>query len=294
MKTCDYPLLYQISDKGSVQAQKKHLNMIKVQFLMLILAAVLSNIEVGQSLWTRILSRGTSVLLFVALILRIVTERIGFDKKWFVSRAIAESVKNITWRYMTRTAPYEGEPNSEEIDRQFLSDIEEIHDRHLEGAQHPANQTTLGSDITQHMRDVRSMSLAQRRCCYNEERVKDQKQWYSRKARMNEKSRSLWFWSSLGVESVAVVLAFLLADTSPFLINPVWILITVAPIIVAWTHIKRHRELSQSYSVVAHELARISAMYLHVDSEEKLSDYVANTENVISKEHTRWLVRRKQ
>jgi len=294
MENSDYPLMFQIADEGSISAQKQYLRMIKLEFSVLILAAIFSNIEVTQQVWTKILFTTTPVLLFIALIARLLTELIGFDKKWFSCRAIAESVKNVTWRYMARAKPYNDKLISEETDREFLKDIKEIRNNQLEGAKQLGKQRIDGNDITQHMRAIRSRSFDERKFYYNKERVIDQKEWYSKKAKMNEKNRSFWFWSSLVVEGIAVILAFLLVTIPSLPVNPVGILITVVAVIVAWTQFKKHRELSQSYGLVVQELGQISSMYVHVDNEEKLSDYVENAEHVISKEHAMWLAKREQ
>ena len=136
------------------------------------------------------------------------------------------------------------------------------------------------------------MSFNERKSYYNDERVIDQKKWYSKHAKMNERRRFLWFWGSLCVEAFAVVLAFLLVYIPLSSIKPIGILTTLAAVMIAWTQIKKYRELSQSYCLVIQELGQISSMYIHVDSEEKLSDYVENAEDVISKEHIMWLAKR--
>lgn len=292
MEHSDYPLLFRITDEGAITAQSRYLALVKIEFSVLILAAILSSIRPGTGAWSTCLFAATPVLLFVALIARVLTELVGFDKKWFSRRAIAESVKGLTWRYMTRAKPYDGDPNSEEIDKEFLKDLREIRDSQLEGAKELGKQITSGDDITQPMRDIRGMPFDERKSRYNRERVVDQKEWYSKKAISNARSRAFWFWSSIILEGIAVVLAFLLTHKPPLPFNPVAILIAVVAVVIAWTQIRKHRELSQSYSLVVLELGQISAMYVHVDSEPKLSDYVENAEEVISKEHTMWLAKR--
>ena len=292
MEHSDYPLLFQITDRGGTTAQTRYLALVKVEFSVLILAAILSSLRLGTGVWWTCLSATTPVLLFVALIARLLTELVGFDKKWFSRRTIAESVKGVTWKYMTRAKPYHGDPNSEKVDMEFLKDLRGIRDSQLEGAKELGKQTTSGDDITQGMRDIRGMPFDERKSRYNQERILGQSAWYSKKAKSNAAGRAIWFWSSIILEGIAVVLAFLLSDKSPLPFNPVAMLVAIVAVVIAWTQIRKHRELSQSYSLVVLELGQISAMYVHVDNEEKLSDYVENAEEVISKEHTMWLAKR--
>ena len=189
MEHSGYPLLFQITDKGAITAQSRYLALVKVEFSVLILAAILSSIRLGTDVWSTCLAVATPVLLFVALIARVLTELIGFDKKWFSRRAIAESVKDVTWRYVTRAKPYHGDSNSEEIDKEFLKNLREIRDSHLEGAKEPGKQITSGDDITQPMRDIRAMSLDQRKSRYHQERVVDQQEWYAKSIVINNKPK---------------------------------------------------------------------------------------------------------
>lgn len=232
--------------------------------------------------------------LLIALIARLLTGFIGFDKKWFGCRAIAESVKSVTWRYMTQAKPYNGQSDSEKIDREFLKNLKEIRDSQIEGAKKLAKQAISGNDVTQHMRALRSKPFNERKSYYNKERVLDQQKWYSTKASVNEKKRAIFFWSSLVLEITAVILAFLFLNVPSIPINPIAILIIIVATITVWTQIKKHRELSQSYALVVQELGQISSMYVHIDNEDKLSNYVRNVEDVISKEHTMWLAKREK
>lgn len=294
MNNSDYPLLFQVADKGSANAQIYYLRLVKLELFVLILAAIFSSIQVNQEILTNIFSVITPVSLFIALIARLLTELIGFDKKWFGCRAIAESVKSVTWRYMTQTKPYNDQPDSEKIDREFLKDLKEIRNSQLEGAKKLGKQAISGNDVTQHMRSVRNKPFNERKCYYNKERVLDQKKWYSMKANMNERNRSISFWTSVLLEISAIILAFLFLNIPSLPINPIAILIIIVATITVWTQIKKHRELSQSYTLVVQELGQISSMYVHVDNEDKLSDYVQNVEDVISKEHTMWLAKREK
>jgi hypothetical protein len=71
-------------------------------------------------------------------------------------------------------------------------------------------------------------------------------------------------------------------------INPIGVLTTLAVVCSAWTQIKKHRELSQSYALAAQELASVESLITHVNSDSALAKYVIDAEDAISKEHTLW------
>jgi hypothetical protein len=54
--------------------------------------------------------------------------------------------------------------------------------------------------------------------------------------------------------------------------------------------VKKHQDLSQSYALAAQELGSVESLALHVTSDELLSKFVSQAEDVISREHTLWVV----
>lgn len=149
-----------------------------------------------------------------------------------------------------------------------------------------------GKDITEYMRECREKSLNDRKSLYNQERVEDQKEWYCNKARGNQDSKNVCYWWSVILEGLAVIIAYRMIGQEIINFNITGILITLVAVIVVWTQTKRHSELSQSYSLVAQDLSRISSTYFNIDNEDKFSGFVDEVEEEISKEHTMWLARR--
>jgi len=294
MENSKYPALFQATDKGSIDAQSTYLLLIKVEFVCLISAAVFSSIQISWQAWLTAFYAISAISLFIALIARLIAKFGGFEDKWFNCRAIAESVKSVTWRYMMRVEPYEGDPKSKEVDKEFLKDIREIRDNQLRGAKEAGRYTVSGDDITEHMREIRSESFQDRLTYYNEERVEDQKKWYSKKAETKEDNGSNWFWFSLFVEAVAVILAFLwiIVPSSP--VHPIGFLPTIAAVIISWTQVKKYKEVSQLYSLTVQDLRQVKSTFIHVNSKDEFSDYVEDVENIISKEHTVWLAKRRK
>ena len=61
---------------------------------------------------------------------------------------------------------------------------------------------------------------------------------------------------------------------------------------IAWLQVKQHQELAQSYNLASHELSFILAQERYVRTDEDLSNFVLDSENAISREHTLWIARR--
>ena len=50
----------------------------------------------------------------------------NLDKTWFSARAVAESIKTLAWRYMTRADPYNASLTPQEVDERFCIDVDQI------------------------------------------------------------------------------------------------------------------------------------------------------------------------
>jgi hypothetical protein len=67
---------------------------------------------------------------------------------------------------------------------------------------------------------------------------------------------------------------------------------TYASAIAAWTQMKRHNELAQSYALAAQELEELEAVATNQISGNAFTQLVEQAENSISREHTLWCARR--
>ncbi len=293
MTTADYPALFSASDKASLGAQAAHLRIIRVQLLLLVLAAVTGRIAGAvENPYYRLLSVVTAVFLAIALVLMWILRTKRYEKVWFDCRAVAESVKTTTWRYMMLAPPYDSGKDDADVDAKFLRDLGEIRgarpgvDAHLAGLASGATQ------ISDSMRKTRVLPLDERKDVYLSGRLLDQKNWYEGKARTNRSSASAWFWTVAALQMVGLILAIFQTGPRPWLINPVPLLMTLAAALVAWTQVKRHDELTQSYAMAAQELSALESLAQHVSDLKSFQEFVTQVEETISREHTMWVARR--
>jgi hypothetical protein len=144
------------------------------------------------------------------------------------------------------------------------------------------------------MQEVRVLSTQDRRDFYVKARIEDQRNWYSAKAKTNQDREWRWFIVIMLAQIAAIVSAFLLVYSPESNLNLTGFCSTLATAALAWLQVKRHQELAQSYNLTAQELGLIATKARHIITDDKLSAFVSDTENAISREHTMWIARRDQ
>ena len=287
----DYPALYRAADAASRRARMAHSRLVGAELLLLVGAAV---IGAGQSLlpgaasgWQRALP---AVLLVAALIAKLANRLQRFDEHWFDGRAVAETVKSATWQYVMGVRPYDGVGTDPDV---ILGDAlrETLAARPaLAGHLHrlPAGSRQV---VTERMRHIRRLSPAERHSFYLSTRVDDQESWYAGKSRANARSATIWFWTSLLFEGLALAAAIVVAVTGAR-VDLVGVLAAISAAATAWTQLGQHDELAKSYGLAAHELMVLHSRLEVAETEEAFRQGVEETESAISREHTMWMAKR--
>jgi hypothetical protein len=294
MKHEDYPCLFQKSDTASIKQQSYYLIASKTEFTFVLLSAILGGLiicgNIKASVACLIL---TAIALFIAFIIRIVIQLNRWDRKWFDTRAIAESAKTATWRYVMAVDPYQVSDSDKQADKKFVNDLNEIFKMRPEA--HLATASSLASvdkQITERMKEIRKLSVNDRKTIYVKQRVQAQKNWYKAKAKFNGDRDLLWFFRIIICEALGVCVAVGLIFLPGAFLNPIGVMTTLTAVFCAWVQIKKHRELSQSYALAEQELSSTESLAEHVHTETDLMEYVVNSENAISREHTMWCAKR--
>ena len=191
---------------------------------------------------------------------------------------------------MMRVVPFEDDSTAR---GQFVSTIREIREEgsSIAGAL-AANIDPDSRPISDTMTHVRTTDLERRKALYLGSRVREQKAWYSRKASFNARKKSCWFWAATVLQIAAIVLAIVQALLEGFQVNVIPIITTCAAATVAWSQMKRHGELAQTYAVAAQELGEQEAIALDLKDESDFVSLVEQAEETISREHTMWCARR--
>jgi len=281
----DYPPLVHRADKASLEGQARYLSYIRSELLIAVFAALFSDlIHVRPEGW-KIAGWSVVVLLIVGLIVQLVRLGKRQDQGWFEGRAVAESGKTLTWRFMMKVHPFHDESN---LETEFMNRLRSV----VHGCR-VSQPKTEGSaeEITQRMRETRGYPWEKRRDFYVAARLNDQIKWYLGKAKYNSRRSRRWLAFSIFAQICAIGAAFL-AIYSKEHWNFVPFVTTIAASFVAWSQAKNFDELSESYDLAHDELSQIKEdQILRATSEAAFLDAVVNSEGAISREHTMWAAR---
>lgn len=288
----NYPGLYRYADSASLNAQRIYLRLHKLYLGSLVLGSVVgaaATLEIFVLNTTYLFTTMAIVLLLGLLILWIMRARQD-EKIWFDGRAVAESAKTTTWRFMMKVAPFHEDNKAEE---RFLSQLKEIRGARPHLGKHMAVvQDVNGLSITDFMREKRAATLEDRRAFYVSDRLADQRSWYAKKAKQNATASFRWFWGVAGLQIAAVVLVVIQAVSKGLGINIVPVITTCAAAFTAWVQMRRYDELAQSYALAAQELEELASLFSSQTADEDFAQLIEQAENSISREHTMWCARR--
>ena len=200
MKHEDYPALYQAASQLSENAQKHFYRALRFHILLLVVASVISvansthqDLAILQAL-VLLGTLGCAIYLYLG----------RPDRHWYAGRAVAESIKTSTWRFVSRAEPFN---NSDEIDNQNFGlkqkaiveqnrDIAGLLTTHLDGL-----------PISSVMGRLRNSSDSERLDYYRKFRIVDQQNWYAKKASFNRRMVNGYFIALLVTLTVAIALS---------------------------------------------------------------------------------------
>lgn len=281
------PALFQSSDKASLSAQSNYFLALKAYLYLLIIAALISFGFSGDSLGALI----SAALFLITLGILIWLNVRKPEDAWYNGRAVAESVKTRSWRWVMKADPYDREGSEEEIQKQFLSDLKSILDQNKGLSEHFDWKHNSSDAISDRMKEIRSLPLEDRLEIYKKDRVNDQARWYAKKAGFNKRKAKRWFVTSIILHSLAVLM-LLYRIKEPSVSLPIEVVATAASAVLTWLQSKKYNELNSSYSLAAHEIVLIKGEADAVNSEGALSNFVVNSESAFSREHTQWSARK--
>lgn len=287
----NYPGLFQGADDAAASAQKTYFLLQRIYLGSLILGGLtgmLTSSFAGTALnWTY---TAMAIVLAIGLLVLWIGRARQDDDAWFDCRAIAESVKTATWRYMMFAPPFQ---DNNLMDQFFITELQEIRNARPQSQKHLAGMAVVSNPaITDFMREVRNGTFENRKLFYVEQRLRDQKVWYSRKAELNARRGNRWFWGTAALQCAAVVIAIIQSSTGGLGFNIVPVITTCAAAVAAWSQMKRHDELKKTYALAAQELSELESIANNLASESDFPQLVEQVEEAISREHTMWCARR--
>ena len=261
--------------------------------MSLILGALFSSISVTDSSHKFFLAVLGVISLIISTTVTVVIQLIKKEKDWYGGRAMAESVKTTCWRFIMRAEPY-NDRSEIKVEKKFIEDLSVIKDEKRFLARAIASKLNIRPQITDKMKKIRTLSVNERLTLYLEKRIKNQREWYNSNSIKNKRLEEFFFILITCVQVITFLSAILLMILPDQKINTPSLFTTIIGILFAWMQLKRFQELSQSYGIAALELGMIIEEGKHVRTESGISNFVLNSENAISREHTLWIARKSE
>lgn len=287
MQHASYPALFRSADDASNKKQKAYLRLIGAEYVVLLLASVLSDSAFKGSTFYLLYA----FIFVVSGVLLLTRDFWKLQEDWYRCRALAESVKTLTWRYMMRASPFADGSPPQNARAEFRNHLYRTFDSNRATAEKIDPHWSADDQITGEMDRIRTFSLDERKKYYTAHRLNDQRTWYMRKAGENNRSARNWLIATV----VAYALAFVLVlarirfpDWEFWAIGPI---IVFASSVIGWMQVKKFNELAAAYTVTAHEIGLIQPKLDAVDSESDFSDFINDAELAFSREHTLWVAR---
>lgn len=283
----EYPALYETAGDMSAKSQSFYFWLIRAEYALLFLAAVLS------MNWSKepIFFISYAVVLLASLATLICRTWMKPEQDWYRGRALAESIKTSSWRFVMRSSPF-GDAVSITIPRgEFREHLLAIlRANRFIGDKMPPDSAAK-QQIPESMEEVRSRDLERRKAFYLEHRIKDQRTWYAAKASANKQASKRWMVAGIAAYAVAIMLALVRVECPDFELWPIGPVIVLASSFVGWTQIKKFNELASSYTLTAHEIGIIQNRIGELNDEEAFSEFINDAEQAFSREHTQWVAR---
>lgn len=288
MREDAYPALYRAVDVASIRAQSRYYWSICIYSLLLIGAAgtAVYGLQDTNSAIIAALLIICSIFLTVYMVLQ------KDEDTWYRARAVAESIKTITWRFMMRANPYLDSEDVQAVKSNFKSRLKNILNEHKYLAHELGGELASEEQITDEMCRIRNLQLEDRMNLYRTHRIDEQRKWYAKKSSYNKKRGNLWFGILITAQLIAIVFVLLRVGYPEWAYWPAEVFVVSAGAALTWIQVKRFSELAAAYGLTAHELGVIRNDLESVIDENGFAQFVVDSESAFSREHTQWLARK--
>jgi hypothetical protein len=255
------------------------------------ISTILSSVSCPYFISEQSFDKINGYILLIGCFMSVLLMYIQPEKAWYIGRAVAESIKTLSWRFIMKSEPFEGS-NEEETETLFINRCADITRAAMEKDQFsPKGNCYHNNFITDKMKSIRSLAFVERKSVYATERIDNQLQWYNSKSLVNKRKGTIFTIILASCQFIAA--SYLLFFGAKFLdINISVIMIFIATSCVSILELNKFKELSRSYAFTGFELNTIRNRFGTINEENELNAFVEEAEQAISREHTMWLARR--
>jgi hypothetical protein len=283
----DYPAIYREADNISNKTQRYYLIILRLFLCMLVVSSLLFT-YLNSYIVLKIIN---AVISLAIIIFSFIFRFYNFQGIWYTARAVAESIKTISWRYAIKAEPYNISDNVAKI--LFLKTIKDILDMNHDFKKYIEANYGDEQSIPNNMIDIRQLPLKERLDFYYKYRIIEQRDWYIIKSKFNKRQSNLFSCALIIIPFilfVTILISFINLYNN--FIFPISILLSLISVIFTWIQTKKYRELEKSYALASHEINFFATQKDDIKSEDAFSQYVLDSENAFSREHTQWVARK--
>jgi len=286
----DFPACYINSDIASGRGQNYYKRITYGILFLLFISTVYNSISGILQIDSELPNKINAFILLITAVGSTYMVFFKPEKDWYVGRAVSESVKTLSWRFMMRSEPFNTDTEQESINTftDRLKDI--IIEANKEGFS--AKDVSPHSDvITPKMTEVRNLTYLERKDFYSKYRINDQVEWYGKESIRNGNLAVTYGIVLITFQVVAAIYLYFFSQfLEVFKLNEVMIYVATATISIL--EMNKHKDLRQSYALTKSELTFISTRFGSIQDKNELNQFVLEAEQAISREHTMWLARR--
>ncbi len=171
----DLPALHNAANTASLDAQSNCLWLFRAELSFIIIASVSTSLSIDCFDYKKLLAGITAGAIVLSLGATVSSRLWKQDKKWYSGRALAESVKSLSWRFMTGSEPYLSNLKDQEAESHFLKSLLDMLEQVRDVDTFSVENYGKEKQITDKMRTIRHMPLQDRLAVYVENRICDQR-----------------------------------------------------------------------------------------------------------------------
>lgn len=285
MTDLKFPTLFTTADAASNRQQRIYLNLVRGEYALLLAAAGMTLVDSNDPLF--LCAYACTFIASLAVLAWRAYARP--EQGWYKARALAESIKTLSWRYAMCAEPFD-DSHQAEANKDFRDTLAALLRSNRQIGEHLAGLDAAGPQITETMTAMRGSALRDRKARYLAGRVKDQQDWYSRKAKANKDAARNWqlLGAACYVAGVVMVVLHVWFVDATLPVEPV---IVLASAVLGWMQIKKFNELASAYALTAHEIGLAETVIADSTTEQDFSKAINEVELVFSREHTQWIAR---
>jgi len=286
----EFPCYYIDSNDASKKAQNIYKGITWTALSLMFLSTILVSISPTLTNQIPYFDKTNGFVLFISGSISLCLVINKPERGWYLGRAIAESIKTLSWRYMMHAEPFELTDPKEDL-KEFTQRIFNINKQANHDGFIPKPNKKHSDVITKKMMEVSSLDFEERKQYYSLNRIDDQIKWYGNKSENNGKKSRIWSYLMIGFQFIGAIYLFWFFDAIKA-INLNNIMVFLATSIIGIMEMNKYKELYQSYAFTKQELNIIKAKLSVITGEEEFKQFVLEAEQAISREHIMWLARR--